>query len=607
MVKKNFILLLFFYNLLYANTITIDKNTNNLNITPNIKIYIDDTKTKSFEDIKKMQNKFKKHNKSFLDFGYIVASGVWVKVEFQNNTNQNIKKVLEYTDGLVSEYFLYSKDKNLEQKQGILVRPPTIKNLHHYFTINIPPNTKKEYFIYLSTQYSSTHGMFKIWNSADFFEKENQHMLIMTSFFSMLIILTIYNLFLYIFSKDKVYIYYVFHLFIITLHYSIISAYFYTFMEPDTRKYFENELFSMFIINFTGISSILFTKKFLDTKQYKAIDIGLDIFLYIMLIGIVFFTISNNFTLLELDIDILYLLFLYLLFIGWYALFKKNFNARYYVIGWGMILSSSLMIVLHYLGVYPFKYEFPYVIEALFLGEAILFSIALAHKLEILQDNLILQQKKEQQKLKKEVSLKTKDLSNALEMKDYLLKELHHRVKNNMQIIISIIRLQYRRLDEKIYKEKFIEMENRIEAISKVHNLLYSNSTIDNFTTQSYFKTLVKNIQNSFDEKFDIDLTINCDYKFNADHAIYLGLIINELVYNSFKYAFKNKKGKIHIDLKELDNKHILIVQDNGIGFKDENKPNSLGLRIIKTLVKEQLNGSIKISSIDGTKVEIEF
>jgi len=195
-------------------------------------------------------------------------------------------------------------------------------------------------------------------------------------------------------------------------------------------------------------------------------------------------------------------------------------------------------------------------------------------------------------------------LYQANREKEILLYELNHRVKNNLQIILSIIQLQSFNSKE---KDKFLDLENRIGAIAKTYDMLILNSAIQHVNMQKYISEIILNIKSSFPIEANISVNIDSNIQLPLKSATYIGLIINELVTNSYKYAFRDKEsGEIDILFTKDKNKYRLIVEDNGIGFIEDIEK-SLGLNLVYSLVKEQLNGKIICSSKKGTKYIIEF
>lgn len=204
-------------------------------------------------------------------------------------------------------------------------------------------------------------------------------------------------------------------------------------------------------------------------------------------------------------------------------------------------------------------------------------------------------------------------LKKSLEEKDVLLREVHHRVKNNMQIISSILSMQSRNIDDPKLKGFLQESQNRIHSMALIHENLYNSKSLANIMFSTYIKSLTGNIARTYSShqsNVQFDYQIECAY-LPMDIAIPCGLIINELISNSFKYAFVNRPGGvISIHFKNIiDDEFLLTVADNGIGIPAEVnilKTKSLGMKILHKLV-QQIDGELKSDFSNGTKFIIQF
>lgn len=206
-----------------------------------------------------------------------------------------------------------------------------------------------------------------------------------------------------------------------------------------------------------------------------------------------------------------------------------------------------------------------------------------------------------------------KELKNSLKEKEILLKEVHHRVKNNLQVISSILNLQ----SSYIHDEKILtilkESQNRIKSMAFIHESLYQTNDFSQINFSEYVVNLSKNLVHSYlvnNELIELRLDIN-KVSLNLDLSIPCGLIINELVSNALKYAFENQqeKGYILIKLKTDENYVYLTIADNGKGLPknlDFRNTESLGLQLVTTLV-EQINGTIELEKTKGTSYKITF
>jgi len=204
------------------------------------------------------------------------------------------------------------------------------------------------------------------------------------------------------------------------------------------------------------------------------------------------------------------------------------------------------------------------------------------------------------------------ELISILHEKDTLLREIHHRVKNNLQLILSLIRLQYNSSDSTEVKNNLKDIESRMGSMALVHDDLYAYPDFSNVPIKKFIDKLLTNIKraNGTDEK-NINITHNIEILMvPVDVAIPIGIIINELVTNSIKYAFNNiKNGEVTISFKKTDSVFELLVKDNGIGYKDRinfKEPKSLGQQIIKSLCM-QLGSEPEITEDNGTNFIIKF
>lgn len=204
-----------------------------------------------------------------------------------------------------------------------------------------------------------------------------------------------------------------------------------------------------------------------------------------------------------------------------------------------------------------------------------------------------------------------KEQEKELILKSVAIKEMHHRVKNNLQTIASLIRLQIRRSESEETKKVLEETMNRILAIAATHQLL-AQSGVDEVSIGEVITNIKNNTVRYFAKPhFDITVTLQGDdFLVDSDVATSVALVINELLQNSLKYAFEEKeKGNIWITVKKGPLYSKIEVIDNGCGFDIENrKKDRLGLNIVKTLVKDKLHGSLELKSdTTGTKAIFDF
>lgn len=203
-------------------------------------------------------------------------------------------------------------------------------------------------------------------------------------------------------------------------------------------------------------------------------------------------------------------------------------------------------------------------------------------------------------------------MKESLKEKELLLREIHHRVKNNLQIISSLLELQKQYLEENSVAINVLnESKNRVMSMSMIHEKLYQSDDLSHINFTDYLKSLITNLFYSYGVTSDINLNLNLDEVYlNIETAVPLGIIIIEIISNSLKYAFPNDmKGEIAVNLINKDENFEFIISDNGIGIPEEidfNNNPTLGLKLVDSLVN-QIDGTMELDKTQGTKYNIKF
>ena len=209
------------------------------------------------------------------------------------------------------------------------------------------------------------------------------------------------------------------------------------------------------------------------------------------------------------------------------------------------------------------------------------------------------------------ISAKNKDLSISLDQQKLLLGEVHHRVKNNLQIIISLLELQFEDFEQEELRKNIDAMSNRIYSIAAIHEMMYKEDGTQSFDLEHYIKTLCTHIAISSnpDDRPSFDLNLPNEV-FNLETLIPLGIMLNELLTNSFKYArIPNQKLKISVRIQENNDGYLLYYKDNGKGLPEgklKQKEGSLGSYLL-TNMSRQLRGKMKCYNDNGATFEIFF
>jgi len=201
-------------------------------------------------------------------------------------------------------------------------------------------------------------------------------------------------------------------------------------------------------------------------------------------------------------------------------------------------------------------------------------------------------------------------LRDSLLQKETLLKEVHHRVKNNLQVISSLLNLQQQTIEDPVLQEKFISSIMRVNTMARIHEMIYGDKNLSSINIEKYFSKLLRSLYQIYKtEASKVDVQVNMDIHdviFYPDKAIPLGLILNEIACNSFKYAF-NDEGVFYLNLSEENGKYKLVMGDNGKGLPENLETDSLGLSLIPILC-DQIDGELEVvNSKKGLEYRITF
>lgn len=270
--------------------------------------------------------------------------------------------------------------------------------------------------------------------------------------------------------------------------------------------------------------------------------------------------------------------------------FDLNFEERYYEMWWYRLVCIVLLIF--------------FIFSSFLLGKSINNSIKIKLKEKIKERTIQLQE------LILNLENSQKSLSNSLYEKDILLKEIHHRVKNNLQLVLSMMSIQARR-NQYLDINQFVEQSrNRVTSMMLIHQTLYQGESLEEINVALYIQILSDSIIESFDNKKQITTHIEANaITLNLATAIPLALILNEIITNALKYAFpQNKKGVITIIVQhKIANQYQIVVKDDGVGFTEIHlQKKSFGIELIKLLVS-QLKGTLKLEHTDATIYTIDF
>ncbi len=219
----------------------------------------------------------------------------------------------------------------------------------------------------------------------------------------------------------------------------------------------------------------------------------------------------------------------------------------------------------------------------------------------------------QRQEINKKITNINLELQKSLDEKEILLKEIHHRVKNNMEIISSLLAMQLRRAKDDEVKYILKQSKSRINTMALVHEFLYLGENLAYINLQDYIKRLVQDIKELYisqNTNLEVDLHID-KLIFSTNRCIQIGMVIHELCVNALKYAFKeDRENLLCIHIKKSEDKIHVKIRDNGEGLKDINslyKSESIGMQLIHSIVEDQLDANIEFRNNNGLECNIIF
>ncbi len=557
-------------------------------------------------------------------------TNIWFKLYLKNITDENRDWILGAPD--FTYITLYSIDENghIDTLKAGTLLPQSMKQIGNGMWELIPikldkGESKTIYVKAVSNVALKIQRIFQVKDVNNYLVVSNWTNFQQGIFAGFLLMMLLYNLLLFFMTRRKVYLYY--NLYIINILISILGLlqYFRNAIypeNPEITNYLGMVIFLAFIFYY------MFIKEFIDSKNnHKKIDKFLKILVITnILFAVCAYSISfyNHFYYALLSILFLGFNMLTLMYLIVHIFIVGNKIARIFAMGTSfLIVGTFISLGSRLLGI---SQEYILVIFQLsILGEVFIYSVGLSYKFKlqedeakIAKDNLIVQlqenellQTKVTRELEDKVNERTLFITQQKEEIDALYKEVHHRVKNNLAIIIGILEAQVE--DESLpeIKTALHSASSRINSMGLIHDLIHSNFSVNSISAKEYILKLTNYIIALGTKSSSMETEIICksDFFVNIKTAVPFGIIVNELLLNSIKHA-KRADGRIVCSIEISKNKNDLFLKykDNGTSI-DENsiqKQQSVGMYLINTMTK-QLEGSLSISYVNGFEAEFIF
>lgn len=615
MVRQLFFILIFIANL-YSSPINL-QITDKINYYDNFELSYLKVPDSNFtiNDIHKQSFTKKTSNKFTL--GY-TKGDVWFKLDIHNNSN-NEDFILSLGESFYEVANLYYVEDNkwVHKYNGVFtsINEREVSTNHLSFKLQIPQNQTKTIYLQIQGKYAY-FGNINVQEERYFY----QHIVLGVNtlyiiLLGIILIITVFNTFLYFKTKERIYLYYVGYSFFNYIYVSNLSGLL-VFLDLQFLIY-KLQFSAAFMIGFL----ILFSLEFFNTKQYLSkyhrFLLGLSFPSFFLGIMILFQyqpwnKYINNYSALMCIIFLIVAILIYR---------KGEHKTKYYIFAIGLFFIFVILFTLMIVGLFEYSIitRYGYIVATVI--EITIFSLMLSNRYYEMSEDVITSQKKllslkeknelflenEIQERTRELQLGYEQISNLLGEKDILLKEVHHRVKNNFHMITGLLWMEEQK--DNRAKERFQNLRSRIKSMSIIHEKLYKSKDISHITLDEYIEEIITNIFMSHKDR-DIFMTHSIEkIELKFEDALSIGFITTEILHNCLKHNPKQKTLNITIVVKVVDNIFTMSIKDDGIGFQNKNAHDSdgVGLKLIESFSKSLSNSSYEFISAHGLEFILTF
>ncbi|MTI40652.1 7TM diverse intracellular signaling domain-containing protein [Fulvivirga lutimaris] len=553
------------------------------------------------------QVSFVKTDPSQLIFG-VTKNTIWVKVKIDSTIKTPF--VLTIDRALIDTLQIIAPEVNSYKiyRFGIRADRPEEALFNPMPSVLIDPNKLASRNIYIKA--NSTYSLLlpvALHYPKDFYTESQLYDFFAAILLGALFVMMLYNFFLWTSVRDNTYLIYCLGILFTIIIQTTIQGYSFLLLPA---AFAPSYYFVSVGIAANVILSVWFCIRLLEIRNFKKWMLACCYGLMAMGAAIILSEVISLHHLAKVLVVLSTILgSISLLLFGGVLWVKKVVAAKFFTLAWVIYLVGILVYSLRTEGILDhnfFTSNFAHIGK---FCEVLLLSLALGNKyntIKIEKENLQLQLNNELEEL---VSERTLALNMALQEKDILIKEVHHRVKNNLQVISSILNIQSRSLVDQKAKAAVMEGQSRIKAMSFIHQKLYKGEDLAFIDMESYISDLASYLFKTYKPSNLIHLDLKLDpIKLDLDSAIPIGLILNELITNAFKYAFiEEAEGTLSIGFERQDEQCILSVEDSGIGLPlNFKEAKTMGMRLINTLSK-QIDASLDIENRPGASFKLIF
>lgn len=600
-------------------------------------LYLEDKSAQlSYDEILKddSQKKFHPLNGRLAGFG-LTKSDFWIKVPLQNPKNYPIRRLLKFDYPLLDSVAFYQSnpDGTYSMKisgDSIAVSEHEKKDENIVFPVVMQPNTKETLYFHVHSM-SSMDLQLYLMNDDQYYASEITKTALLGIFYGGAAIMILYNFFLFLSIREESYLYYVVFQVVNILTLLALSGAALRYLWPSYPEI--NNSIIPFLIVLAHLLATMFTRSYLDTKtllpKLDKILLGITVFSVLIL---AFTAVLDYYHGIILSVVVLFVTVPSLLTIGLITYFRYKIRAsKFYMIAWIFLFIGTMSTGLKNIGIFPINFFTVWGTQIGVFFELLLLSFGLADRINIIrsekerfQDEAAQKAKvltdilrKSKDELEKEVKERTFELYMAnlalrksISSKEALLKEVHHRVKNNLQVIISMMSLQRRRTQNDAVHTLIDDSTARLQSMAVIHEMLYQSNDIVMVRLEDYLQSLIDLCRrNILGDAVHITSRLQ-PFEISMDTAVTIGLICNEVLSNVFKHAFKiNETGnRLVVRCEQRGNRILLRIKDNGIGFDGftQNKK-CIGIMLVHSLAEKLPEAQIVYKKWRGTYFRLEF
>ncbi|CAA6808849.1 MAG: Unknown protein [uncultured Sulfurovum sp.] len=570
--------------------------------------YYDENKTETIESIQNIN--FQQSTPNWFTFGFITGNS-WFKLTINNQSKTN-KFIFQLIEPYFQRVNFYNKKNGQWQQQSLGLTQYKIdqdpQQLTPIFPFEIEAHSRKTIYIQFAPDKKtagSSFGRFHLSTQTKFNNESILHNYLLYFFLlgSMFMII-LFNFFLFIKFHDIIYFYYAMYIISLSTYITVYSGLIHHF---GLALWYREMALSMplFIIFL-----ILFSDRFLKLDYYlPRIHKLLKFIVLFLLCSMPYMIYDYSGWIKTLGLPIM-LLGPIVAFSALYVVYKGHKEARLYFIGIIFYIGSLTMLPLMTKGILAHTFLTHYSFSIFSYVEIMFFSFVLINRFYAtqndkinLQGELLEIQKSTERVLEERVEQRTNKVNQLLNEKEVLLKEVYHRVKNNFQMVISLLYIE----NQSNKDGALLQLINRIKSMALIHQYLLGMDDYAKITSQTYLHQINQEIERSYSkQKLIINDSIE-DFELSADQALSLGVIVNEVLTNAVKHYKKDDVCLIELSCNKVDNEVTLSIQDNGQGFELKSKHNSFGLTLIKQFSKKLNASKNEFTFKSGTRYELVF